>query len=93
MSPKISWKLQVVLTWGQRQVVLYPKDSNIWKNDSFWTGRNLVVLKGLNVEPSNLVFSKTYNTEFDGIIIAFMDQDGRLLEIEDRVSLTLHINK
>ena len=47
VSPKISWKLQVVLTWGQRQVVLYPKGSNIWKNDSFWTGRNLVVLKGL----------------------------------------------
>ena len=48
VSPKISWKLQVVLTWGQRQVVLYPKGSNIWKNDSFWTGRNLVVLKGLD---------------------------------------------
>ena len=35
--PKISWKLEVVLTWGQRQVVLHPKGSNIWKNDSFWT--------------------------------------------------------
>ena len=37
LSPKISWKLEVVLTWGQRQVVLHPKGSNIWKNDSFWT--------------------------------------------------------
>ena len=37
VSPKISWKLEVVLTWGQRQVVLHPKGSNIWKNDSFWT--------------------------------------------------------
>ena len=26
-----------------------------------------------NVEPSNLVFSKTYNTEFDEIIITFTD--------------------
>ena len=48
VSPKIFWKLQVVLTWGQPQVVVYPKGSNIWKNDSFWTGRNLVVLKGLD---------------------------------------------
>ena len=31
VSPKISWKLQVVLRWGQRQVVLYPKGSNICK--------------------------------------------------------------
>ena len=37
VSPKISWKLEVVFTWGQRQVVLYPKGSNIWKNNSFWT--------------------------------------------------------
>ena len=32
----------------------------------------------LNFPPSNLVFLKTYNTEFDEIIITFMDQDGRL---------------
>ena len=37
VSPKISWKLEVVLTWGQRQVFLHPKGSYIWKNDSFWT--------------------------------------------------------
>ena len=46
-----------------------------------------------NVEPSNLVLLKTYNTEFDKIIITFMDQNGRLLEIEDRISLTLLINE
>ena len=33
----------------------------------------------LNVEPSNLVFLKTYNTEFDETIITFTDQNGRLL--------------
>ena len=37
----------------------------------------------LSIEPSNLVFLKTYNTEFDEIIITFVDQDGRPLEIED----------
>ena len=47
----------------------------------------------LNVELSNLVFLKTYNTDFDEIIITFADQNGRLLEIEDKVSLTLLINK
>ena len=47
----------------------------------------------LYVEPSNLVFSKTYNTEFDEIIITFTDQNGRPLEIEDKINLTLLINK
>ena len=37
----------------------------------------------LNVEPSNLVFLKTYNTEFNEIIIIFTYQNGRPLEIED----------
>ena len=46
-----------------------------------------------NTEPSNLVFFKTYNTEFDEIIITFMDQNGRSLEIEYKVNLTLLINK
>ena len=43
----------------------------------------------LNVEPSNL----SYNTEFDEIIITFTDQNGTPLEIEDKVNLTLLINK
>ena len=47
----------------------------------------------LNVEPSNSVFLKTYNTEFDGIIIKLTDQNSRLLEVEDKVNLTLLINK
>ena len=47
----------------------------------------------LNVEPSNLAFLKTYNTEFDEIIITFTDQNGRLIEKEDKVDLTLLINK
>ena len=47
----------------------------------------------LNVEPSNLVFFKTYNTEFDEIIITYTNQNGRPLEIEDKPNLTLLINK
>ena len=47
----------------------------------------------LNVEPSNLVFLKTYNTDFAEIIRTFIDQNGRLLEIEDKVNLASLINK
>ena len=39
----------------------------------------------LNKSYAYLVFLKTYNTEFDGIIIAFTYQNGRLLEIEDKL--------
>ena len=41
--------------------------------------RNKYYAYFLNVEPSNLVFLKTYNTQFDEIIITFTDQNGRLL--------------
>ena len=47
----------------------------------------------LNVETSNLVFLKTYNTEFDEMTITFTDQNGGPLEIEDKVNLTLFIKK
>ena len=47
----------------------------------------------LNVESSNLVFLKTYNNEFDEIIITFTDQIGKPLETEHKVDLTLLINK
>ena len=47
----------------------------------------------LNVKPSNLVFLKNYNIEFDEIIIKFMDQNSRPLEREDKVNFTLLINK
>ena len=46
----------------------------------------------LNVEPSNLVFLKTYNTEFDETIIIFIDENGKPLEVEDKVNLALLIN-
>ena len=35
----------------------------------------------LNVEPCNLVFLKTYNTEFKEIFITFTDKNGSLFEI------------
>ena len=47
----------------------------------------------LNFESIDLVFLKTYNTEFDEFMITFTNQNGRTLEIKDRVNLTLFINK
>ena len=46
----------------------------------------------LNIKSTNLVFLKTYNTQFDEII-TFTDQNGRPLAIEDKVNLTLLVNK
>ena len=47
----------------------------------------------INVELNNLVYFKTYSNEFVGIIIIFIDQDGRPLEIKDKVNLKLLINR
>ena len=47
----------------------------------------------LNIESSNLVFLKTYTTEFDEIMITCTDQSCRSLEAEDKVNLILLINK
>ena len=47
----------------------------------------------LNVEPSNLVFLKTSNTELNKVIILFTNQNGRPLEIEGKVYLSLLVNK
>ena len=47
----------------------------------------------LNDEPSNLVFLKTYNIEFNKtFIVTFTDQNRTPLVIEDKVNLTLITN-
>ena len=47
----------------------------------------------LNIEPSNAVFLKTYHTEFGEIIVTFTDKNGKSLEVEDKVNLTLLSDK
>ena len=42
---------------------------------------------------SNLVFLKIYNTDFDEIILTFTDQNSGPLEKEDKINLTVLINK
>ena len=47
----------------------------------------------LNVEPSNLVFLKADENDFDEIIITFTNQNGRPSETEKKVNFALLINK
>ena len=47
----------------------------------------------LNVEPNNIMFLKTYNTEFDDITRIFTNQNGRHLEIARKANLMILINK
>ena len=46
----------------------------------------------LNVKPSNLMFLKTYNTEFNDYITKFVDKNRRLSEIEGKINC-LSINR
>ena len=52
-----------------------------------------ILAYGLNVEPRNLVFLITCNTELDDITITFIGQNGEPLEIENKLNLILLINK
>ena len=64
------------------------------KSEVLWTlTLNKFYTYLLNVEPRNLVFLKTWNTEFDEIIIKFTYQKGRTLELEEKINLALLINK
>ena len=41
--------------------------------------------------PTNRIFLKTFNSEYDDIIVWFTDQKSKILEIEDRINLTMVI--
>ena len=45
----------------------------------------------LEISPTNYIFLKTFNSEYDEIKIWFSDQNSQPLEIEDRINLTLVI--
>ena len=45
----------------------------------------------LEISPTNHVFLKTFNSEFQEIKIWFTDQTGTPLEVEDRINVTLII--
>ena len=41
----------------------------------------------LEISPTNHIFSKTFNSEYDEIKVWFTDQNSQSLEIEDRINL------
>ena len=45
----------------------------------------------LEISPTNHIFLKTFNSEYDEIKIWFTDQNSQALEIEDRINLTMAI--
>ena len=50
---------------------------------------NLLVVP--NISPSNHIFLKTFNSEYDEIVVWFTDQNSEPLEIKDRINLTMVI--
>ena len=45
----------------------------------------------LEISPTNHIFLKTFNSEYDEIKVWFTDKNSQPLEIEDRIHLTLVI--
>ena len=43
----------------------------------------------LEISPTNHIFLKTFNSEYDEIIVWFTDQSSKPLEIEDKINLTM----
>ena len=45
----------------------------------------------LEISPTNDIFLKTFNSEYDEIKVWFTNQNSKPLEIEDRINLTMVI--
>ena len=45
----------------------------------------------LEISPTNHIFLKTFNSEYDEIKVWFTDQNSKSLEMEDRINLTMVI--
>ena len=43
----------------------------------------------LEISPTNHIFLKTFNSEYNEIKVWFTDQNSKTLEIEDRINLTV----
>ena len=68
--------------------------NNYYQQDSrilFTFVQNKVFGSLLEISPTNHVFLKTFNSEFQEIKILFTDQTSKPLEIEDKINLTLII--
>ena len=61
----------------------YQQDSRVW--NTFVPNKPFGSL--LEISPTNHIFLKTFNSEYDEIIVWFTDQNSQALEI-DRINLT-----
>ena len=52
---------------------------------------NKLFLSLLEISRTNHIFLKTYNSEYDEIIVWFTRQNNQPLEVEDRINLTMLI--
>ena len=43
----------------------------------------------LEISPTNFIFLKTFNSEYDKIKVWFTDQNSEPLEMENRINLTM----
>ena len=65
----------------------YQQDSKVLY--TFLPNKRFVSL--LEISPTNHIFLKTFNLEYDKIKVWFTDQNSQPLEIEDRINLTMVI--
>ena len=49
--------------------------------------------QSLDILPNNFIFLKTFNSEFSYLEVWFTDQNSKPLEVEDKINITLVINK
>ena len=47
----------------------------------------------LEISPTNHIFLKTFNLEFQEVKVWFTDQTGKPLEVEDKINLTMIIKQ
>ena len=68
--------------------------NNDYQHDS-WVLSTFVPNKSfgslLDISPSNHIFLKTFNSEYDEIVVWFTGQNSKPLEIEDKINLTMVI--
>ena len=46
-------------------------------------------IRSLEISPTNHIFLKAFNSEYDEIKVWFTDQNSQPLQTEDRINLTL----
>ena len=73
-------------------------DCNIVNNDYQQDSRALYMFvlnkpfpSLLEISPTNHIFLKTFNSEYNEIKVWFIDQNSQPLEIEDKINLTMVI--